>query len=597
MPGLIVSLGGSSTGYEAMLEKSVGQAKVAGASIQSALARQTSGTGPNSAAAAIANEKRLAAAKVAIAKDSDLAILAANRLAGAQLTLAESLRLKNAGLEYRSLAAVAAEAEAEKVVSNRAAMDAIIRQEREEGIAYEVQQNMEVAAHAEAEAEKVAETKLAQEAMILAVAKGNGARAAIGSSAHGAGGLTGIIRESLVIIREVSMGRGLGRIGGSVTLLAQYLGVLKFAVKSTATEALLASGAASKLSQKMAVLALNAKGTSGEAYFAAQALKAESNAAKAATEANIALASASVKVNWAFMGWIALIVAAAAALYYLIEGMKAAKNSAKDLADHLAKSNDKFADGVEVLESHHQAMLRDAKAAAELTGWLDKLGKTTATTTDEMNEQLDAMKERFEFQKRIAEQNGASPQQIAAMEKKERDAELAVEKTALDKLKKDAEDAKQEGISATNNANEHAKLIDENKGKKDFDKTIEAVEYLDKRIPDDVKAKIKSNEAIIAAQKQREDNNEAYTIGQFSDSQAAKQENTKLKSTEYGKQSLLGIGDGKAIVSPDEVEGIYQQAMAKRALFFKQQEDLQRDQDALEKVTAQWMQAICLNRH
>lgn len=49
------------------------------------------------------------------------------------------------------------------------------------------------------------------EAIVAAGAAGRG------GGGHGPAGMTGIIRESLVIIREISMGRGLGRIGGSVT--------------------------------------------------------------------------------------------------------------------------------------------------------------------------------------------------------------------------------------------------------------------------------------------------------------------------------------------------------------------------------------------
>lgn len=559
MPGLIVTLDGSSTKYEQMLARSVTHAKAAGIQIQREYERTQAMIG-----------RRITPIHSMEAMNPASTLINKQAMKSAEQDYVEWWAAQKA---MQETAAKDAESLAkQKSLYNAIALGKIEKQEAE---ALAAQKAMDL--------ERAASAKMAADATILAAAKGQGAMVGM-SGGHGAGGMTGIIRESLVILREISMGRGLGRIGGSVTLLAQYLGVLKYAVKSTATEALLASDAATKFSQKMAVLALNAKGTSSEAYFAAQALKAEGQAAKAAEEANIALAGATAKVNWAFFGWVALVVAAAAALYYLIEGAKAAKNSIKDLQDHLAKANDRFADGVETLDAHHQAMLRDAKATAELNDWLERLGKTTASTTDEMDEQLAKMRERFEFQKKLAEQNGASPQQIAAMEKKERDAELAVERAALEKAKKEADDARQAGIAATQKAAEHAKLIDENKGKKDFDKTIEAVEYLNNRIPEEVKSKIAANQKIIDEQKAREANNEQYTDAQSREAYYAEKRNAKLKSTEYGKQSLVGIGDGKAMISPDEVEGIYQQAMAKRALFLKQQEDLQRDQDALEKA-------------
>ena len=44
-----------------------------------------------------------------------------------------------------------------------------------------------------------------------------------GVGAHGPRGMTGVIRETTVIGREIAMGRGLGRVLGSMTLLVQYL--------------------------------------------------------------------------------------------------------------------------------------------------------------------------------------------------------------------------------------------------------------------------------------------------------------------------------------------------------------------------------------
>ena len=49
-------------------------------------------------------------------------------------------------------------------------------------------------------------------------------------------GLTGVIRESMVILREIMMGRGAGRIMGSVTLLEQYIASMaKISAASLAT--------------------------------------------------------------------------------------------------------------------------------------------------------------------------------------------------------------------------------------------------------------------------------------------------------------------------------------------------------------------------
>ncbi len=436
-------------------------------------------------------------------------------------------------------------------------------------------------------AQSVLESKAAGKAIqasLTSIASGNGASANSVGGSHGSGGIAGIIRESTVIVRELAQGRGLGRVAGSVTLLAQYMGALRFAIKSTATEALLASQAATKFSQECARLALAAKGTSGEMYFATQALKAESAAAKAATEANIALASATVKVNWAFVGWFSIIVVAAAAIFYLVESMRAAKNAAKDLADHLSKVNDEFRDGADALKAHHEAMLKSIAADAEKVAWLEKLAATQATVTDSLDEHIKSMQQEFALRKQIAEQNGATQQQILAMEQDQRRKELAIEQAALEQVKKQAEAAKQSGIAASDAASAHEKLLDPNAGEKDFNRSIAAVDYFNSRIPDDVKNQIKANAATIAEQKNRESNGLPYTMKQMIDAGLAKNSNDQLLSTEYGKQSLIGIGDGKAVVSMNEIYGIYDQAYAHQAYAYGQQEKLSRDQALLDKT-------------
>ena len=610
-PGLVFRIGGVlDPSYRGALAQSVAEAKVVQAQIQRAMRVEARQVGraldkanprsaeasalfiqqqsllrrqnilfANSAKQRIALSEAEAAELIALNREKIDAIMLQERMAGAAYESEKQAELAALDMLQNEEIALSAKTAAEIAAINKAAW----LKGQGEWRAIQAAQTAEMLANFEKQRIAAAALKADQLAMLTTIATGGGASAKSSGGGHGAGGLTGIIRESLVIIREVSMGRGLGRIGGSVTLLAQYLGILKYAVKSTATESLLASAAESKLAQSMARQALMARGTAEYTALAAAATQQEAKAAAAATEANIALASATVKLNWVFWGWIGFVVAAAAALFYLVEGMRAAKKSAQDLADHLSKTHDEFADGVEALEAHHKAMLDDAKAAAELNDWLEKLANTTATTTDAMNDQLDTMRERFELQKEIARQNGATDAQIRVMEQAERESELAIVNAALDKAKKDAADAKAAGIKASTDAEAHRKLIDENKEKKDFDKTIEAVEYLNSRIPDSVKTDIAKRQAEIdavhAAQKAGNANPAAVAV-----LPEAQRQLDEIRNTEYGKQSLLGIGDGKAIVSPNEVQGIYQQALSARALFLGQQEKLQSDQDALDKA-------------
>ena len=55
----------------------------------------------------------------------------------------------------------------------------------------------------------------------MAIASASRIRSATAGGGHGAVGMTGMVRETTVIGREIAMGRGMGRILGSLTLLSQ----------------------------------------------------------------------------------------------------------------------------------------------------------------------------------------------------------------------------------------------------------------------------------------------------------------------------------------------------------------------------------------
>ncbi len=118
-------------------------------------------------------------------------------------------------------------------------------------------------------------------------------------------GTTGIVRESVVIGREAMMGRGIGRIIGSLTLLAQYINsatragqagatasrLIADAYADEAVKAGVAAAAAMKKAEASAVAA-EMDGFEDEASIAA----ADANAAEAAT-ANAAAAALSKKAE------------------------------------------------------------------------------------------------------------------------------------------------------------------------------------------------------------------------------------------------------------------------------------------------------------
>jgi len=174
------------------------------------------------------------------------------------------------------------------------------------------------------------EAKAAAEiSAITNIARGYGS--GVAADHHGKTGLSGIIRESLVIVREISMGRGIGRVAGSVTLLAQYLGLLGTVVKSTAAESVKASVAATKHAQAMAMEALAAKGTADYSRAATVALAAEAAAAQKATAAQIALKVARTAISpvGIFIGAFVLL---AAAIGGVALSLKAARDHAMNLA-------------------------------------------------------------------------------------------------------------------------------------------------------------------------------------------------------------------------------------------------------------------------
>ncbi len=470
-PGLMFRIGGTlDPTFKTALASSVEQAKVAGVAVQNSLRTQVgllekaaSGMTPGSVGQ-LAAAKRLSEAKLALQATEDVKMLAMKRAAGVQLSLAEALRLKEAGLEYRSLGTVAAEVEAEKIAANKAAMAKIVQQEHEAAMAEDAIQMERIAA-----AEKVAATKSMLNAITLKeieaenlalleqVAIGNGAAARSVGGAHGAGGMTGIIRESLVIMREISMGRGSGRIGGSITLLAQYLGILKYAVKSTATESLLASVAATKLSQAMAVQALQARGTAAYNELLAASQVQEATAAKAATEANIALASATVTLNPIFFAVVGTIVAAGAAAFFLWRHYERLAKQAKNLADALNPLKQKY---TELAEAQDKA----AKSAQEYLDWKNDL---LALHTSES----DAIERKIKLLHEEARARGLSETETLAAEKEL----LTVEKARLDNQLKRALAASDAAAAA---ATAGASLTDD-KGRKI---TLEEAQHQAKRL-------------------------------------------------------------------------------------------------------------------
>ena len=101
-------------------------------------------------------------------------------------------------------------------------------------------------------------------------------------------GTTGIVRESVVIGREAMMGRGIGRIIGSLTLLAQYINSASRATKQGAAASRLIADAYSDEAVKASVAAAAAMKKAEASAVAAEMDGFENEASIAAADANAA---------------------------------------------------------------------------------------------------------------------------------------------------------------------------------------------------------------------------------------------------------------------------------------------------------------------
>ena len=328
--------------------------------------------------------------------------------------------------------AAAEAANAEQIAANKAKLATIMMQEREAAIAEAAIQDALVAQRVKDEAEKVAAAEAANLAIITAVATGNGASAR--GPSHGSAGLTGIIRESVTIMREIAAGRGTGRIAGSVTLLAQYMGVLGKVVKSTAAEQLAASAAASTLSQAMSAEALAAKGTAAYAELSAAALAQETVATEAATQAQIALQTAKVSINP--LGWVLIagtvIIATLAGIAMHMHTLAVRAKNLSDLLNPLKKKFTEMAD----------AMRENAKEHQEYLDWLKKVGQEHETLPEKIEKVIRKMREQAQAEMELARLKGRSRVELERMEEAQLKAELNVVTLGKLQAQREAEDAK-----------------------------------------------------------------------------------------------------------------------------------------------------------
>ncbi len=357
--------------------------------------------------------------RMAMEKELQLMMLKSNLTASANARKLEAEKV-----------AAATTADAELIAANKAKLATIMAQEREAGIAEAAIQDAIVAQRIKDEAEKVAAAEAANLAILTTVATGGGAGIAGG---HGRASMTGIIRESLTIVREIAAGRGAGRIAGSVTLLAQYMGLLGKVVKSTAQEQLMAADAASTLSQAMSAQALAAKGTAAFTELETAALAQEEVAVQAVTRAQIALQTAKVSINP--LGWVLISgVIIAGILFAIGMHMHTLAMRAKNLADLLDPLKKKFSEMAD-------AMRDNAKEHQEYLDWLKKVGQEHETLPEKIDKVIRKMREQAQAEMELARLKGRSRVELERMEEAQLKAELMIVTRGKLQAQRESEDA------------------------------------------------------------------------------------------------------------------------------------------------------------
>jgi hypothetical protein len=427
------------------------------------------------AAAKAADEEQVAANQAKIE-----AIMAQEKLAGRVYEDEKAAQMAAADILYAEEVAAAKAADEEQIAANQAKIEAIMAQEKLAGRVYEDEKAAQMAAADILYAEEVAAAKAASLAEIAIVARQGGIGAAAGGHGHKYGGKGGIVSEVAVIGHELLQGRGTGRILGSISILAQRLGLLGKLVKSTAQEEIQAAFKENALAGSMSRTAISAEKCAATSVAKAAATRADTTATEfdiaaaeelsaanlelaetsriaaaaqiekaAATTEAAEIAAASAAVSLGPLGWVLLGVVAAIGLLVIgyktvnafikvntesqihaqqaalklklsfteeAEAMKKLQEAAEKTEEAFRKLNETHDDYPQKVDDYIAAMKREQEAHAALA---------------------DAKKQAALLDVEIAEKSGAMSHQDAVRKKAQ------IEKQAIaDNAKREMDDAR-----------------------------------------------------------------------------------------------------------------------------------------------------------
>lgn len=233
-----------------------------------------------------------------------------------------------------------------------------------------------------------------------------------GPGGHG-GGKAGVVSELLVVMREIGRGN-FTRVPGSVTILAQRMGLLKYAIKDTALAAETYADAMELASRRSTALAIIMVARNGEQLSrpmvaAANAAQLAAMNARKVAEAERELAGASTFALGP-IGWTAIAIAAVATgLFFLWRHFKNVREEAQHFADLTDLTRHSLEEEARTLEDSvktHQAQI----------DWLKKHGAAEEDLKQAVDDTIKAMKEKAKFEHELAAAKGASHLKLAKMD-------------------------------------------------------------------------------------------------------------------------------------------------------------------------------------
>ncbi len=234
-----------------------------------------------------------------------------------------------------------------------------------------------------------------------------------GGVGGGHGGSAGVISELLVVMREIGRGN-FTRIPASVSILANRMGLLRFAIKDTAIAAEVYADAMEKAARRSAALAVVMASQIGDKGAAPMIIAANAAAVAATKARQVANAERELAGASTFalgpLGWVALAIAAVGtALFFTFRHFKAVSDEMTAFGELSGAFQRTMMDRVKILNetvNAHQAHI----------DWLKKHTAAEHDFRQSVDATVKTMEERAKLQHELAAARGASPIRLARME-------------------------------------------------------------------------------------------------------------------------------------------------------------------------------------